>query len=277
MMTKRDYYALEEVAEKLDYKNIKPLICKAANGELSVFILTRKYFVKATHIDADGVIVGTGSKHDKLAKLTRYCLDEYEANNKEARAIIEPEPFYEHDAAILGPMPPDRLDDIGRWQNGEFRFELRHKDFLYPEPITQDNFMQYPGPVLIKDCELVILHDDFKRLQEPEPKAEVLMNDGVDSQAAKETGKANKLNDTPANENELTAWLREIWKEEGKPGGTKFFSNLKKYSGVKGSPIIEYYSAGREAGIKWVNSKGGTGELKKSTILNKVSIFKKTP
>jgi hypothetical protein len=81
---------------------------------------------------------------------------------------------------------------------------------------------------------------------------------------------------TKPNGIELTQWLRETWIEEGKLGGTAFFGRLKKYEGAKGSPIIEHYRAGKDAGFKWQTSKGTTGEMKKSTLLNKVSAFKKT-
>ncbi|MDD5461833.1 MAG: hypothetical protein PHG00_09400 [Methylococcales bacterium] len=78
-------------------------------------------------------------------------------------------------------------------------------------------------------------------------------------------------------ERELSNWLRETWNNENRPGGTLFFTKLKKYSNKKGSPITAHYSAGKEAGFSWRTSKGSTGEMKKSTLLNKVSLFKKTP
>ncbi|MCK9620555.1 MAG: hypothetical protein M0R47_08480 [Methylobacter sp.] len=84
-------------------------------------------------------------------------------------------------------------------------------------------------------------------------------------------------NTKQVSERELTLWLRETWEKELKPGGTAFFGKLKKYKGVQGSPIIEHYSAGKDAGIRWETSKGTTGEMKKKTILNKVGAFKNVP
>ena len=78
-------------------------------------------------------------------------------------------------------------------------------------------------------------------------------------------------------EREVTAWLRETWIKEDKMGGTAFFNKLKKYTNIKGSPIVEHYSAGKVAGIRWKTSAGSTGEMKKKTILTKVSLFKNTP
>jgi hypothetical protein len=83
--------------------------------------------------------------------------------------------------------------------------------------------------------------------------------------------------DTEPKDRELTAWLREAWVNEGMPGGTAFFNRLKKHTNQKGSPIIEHYSAGKDAGIKWKTSAGTAGEMKKKTIQTKVSTFKRTP
>lgn len=84
-------------------------------------------------------------------------------------------------------------------------------------------------------------------------------------------------NDNPKKEKELTRWLRETWINEGKPKGTAFFNVLKKYKGQKGSPIIDHYSSGKGAGIKWETSAGNSGDMTKKTILNKVSTFKNAP
>ena len=73
------------------------------------------------------------------------------------------------------------------------------------------------------------------------------------------------------------AWLRETWINEGNPGGTAFFTKLKKYVNQKGSPIVEHYSAGKDAGFRWETSAGTTGRMTKKTISNKVSIFNNKP
>jgi hypothetical protein len=76
-------------------------------------------------------------------------------------------------------------------------------------------------------------------------------------------------------ERELTSWLRQAWEDENRPNGSGFFLKLKKYKGEPGSPILDHYSAGKVAGISWVTSSGTTGEMRKKTIQNKVSEFKK--
>jgi hypothetical protein len=78
-------------------------------------------------------------------------------------------------------------------------------------------------------------------------------------------------------ERELTAWLRETWVTEKRPGGTAFFRLLKDYEDKKGSPIINHYSAGKNAGFSWKTSTGRTGSMSKKTVQTKVSIFKKNP
>lgn len=78
-------------------------------------------------------------------------------------------------------------------------------------------------------------------------------------------------------ERELMAWLRETWINEGKLGGTAFFTKLKKYVNQTGSPIVEHYSAGKNAGFRWETSTGATGTTTKKTILNIASTFKNTP
>ena len=82
---------------------------------------------------------------------------------------------------------------------------------------------------------------------------------------------------TKPKERELTAWLRETWIKEKRPGGKAFFGLLKKYENANGSPIINHYSAGKDAGFLWKTSTGRTGSMSKKTVQTKVSIFKKNP
>ena len=107
------------------------------------------------------------------------------------------------------------------------------------------------------------------------PQTEAIRSGGAGSHTATEPA-STKVNTAPK-EQELASWLREVWIKEGRPGGTTFFTKLKKYVKQNGSPIVEHYSAGKVAGIKWETSAGTTGEMKKKTILTKVSIFKRTP
>jgi hypothetical protein len=85
------------------------------------------------------------------------------------------------------------------------------------------------------------------------------------------------LTQTRPKEREVTAWLRETWIIEHMPGGTDFFRLLKKYENVNGSPIINHYSAGKNAGFSWRTSTGRTGTMSKKTVLTKVSKFKNNP
>lgn len=80
------------------------------------------------------------------------------------------------------------------------------------------------------------------------------------------------------NGRELKQGLKDIWIKEGRPEMKFFFPDkLKKYKNKPGSPILEVYSAGKNAGIDYETSYGTKGTLKKKTISNYVSEFKKTP
>ena len=78
-------------------------------------------------------------------------------------------------------------------------------------------------------------------------------------------------------ETELNRWLFDVWQTEGQPGGSAFFRRLKGYQGKPGSPILQWFAAGKKAGIEWQTCAGATGEWSKKTILNKVSTFRKRP
>jgi hypothetical protein len=93
-------------------------------------------------------------------------------------------------------------------------------------------------------------------------------------ETAGDAGMSSQADKAPK-ERELTKWLRDTWELEGKPGGMAFFTKLKKYEKQNGSPIVEHYSAGKAAGFRWETSLGATGEMKKKTVLTKVSLFKK--
>ena len=80
---------------------------------------------------------------------------------------------------------------------------------------------------------------------------------------------------TKRKERELIAWLRETWITEKRPGGKDFFGILKKYQNANGSPIINHYSAGKNAGFSWKTSTGRTGSMAKKTVQNRVCDFKK--
>lgn len=163
-MIERDYYPLEKVAEIFNYSQ-DDLIYLGASGKLPklpIYILTPKFHVAVTHIKA-GLVVGEGYRDDKLAKLACYCLQRFEAGDRETRAIIEPEPF---------------LDMKGQPTGEEYRFTLKWAHMYYPsmdelrdtqrKGINIDDI--YP-PVRILDCVMVIMTDDLKRLQESQTPA----------------------------------------------------------------------------------------------------------
>lgn len=70
---------------------------------------------------------------------------------------------------------------------------------------------------------------------------------------------------------EINRWLRDTWEAEGRPGGAAFFRKLKGYKCKPGSPIIEWYQAGKDAGIGYETSAGARDNLSKKAIQNKVS------
>ncbi len=106
--------------------------------------------------------------------------------------------------------------------------------------------------------------------------AKWLQNTEVEVEAVGDAVTGNHAG-TALKEKEVIAWLRETWINEGEPGGTAFFNKLKKYVNKKGSPIVEHYSAGKDAGFRWETSAGTTGRMARKTISNKVSIFNNKP
>ncbi len=126
------------------------------------------------------------------------------------------------------------------------------------ETVTRD--IKLGGIFSIKD---VLAVEEHRGMKEPQAKAVG-------------TGTGNHAGTEPK-EREVMAWLRETWINEGKPGGTIFFTRLKKYVNQTGSPIMEHYNAGKDAGFRWETSAGATGRKTKKTILNIVSKFNSKP
>lgn len=75
---------------------------------------------------------------------------------------------------------------------------------------------------------------------------------------------------------ELGSWLFNIWIIKNKPRGKEFFKILEEYVNKEGSPIRKFNSAGEQAGFHWRTSYGSDGFMKKKTLSNLVSDFKKT-
>ncbi|MDC9729830.1 MAG: hypothetical protein PSN04_10975 [Methyloprofundus sp.] len=72
---------------------------------------------------------------------------------------------------------------------------------------------------------------------------------------------------------DIDKWLFEMWSENNNPGGSEFFTILKRYKNERGSPIIDHYSSGKKPGIKW-RTANLEGELSKKRIQNKVGEWK---
>jgi len=154
-MIEPDYYPLKQAAEILNCSK-DTLINWGGDGKLPIYMLTRKYRIKVSVIDAKGVVTGPGTpsgRINRIAKVSCYSLQSLESGDSEATAYIDPEYFY---------------DDMGK-NLGGYRYEVNEasKVILGVDKI-------YPVHVLIKDCVLVIKADDLKRLQESEPKAETV-------------------------------------------------------------------------------------------------------
>ena len=105
-------------------------------------------------------------------------------------------------------------------------------------------------------------------------KLTAINTDVIDSNEERESVTAQGEHKLPK-DREITQWLRQTWIDEGMLGGVAFFLRLKKHINTKGSPILEHFTAGKDAGIRWRTSAGTTGETKKKTIQTKVSYFKK--
>ena len=75
---------------------------------------------------------------------------------------------------------------------------------------------------------------------------------------------------------EINRWLRDTWDAEGRPEGAAFFLKLRAYKWKPGSPIREWWQAGKVAGIEYETSVGARKALKRKRIQNKVCEFKQT-
>lgn len=197
-MLKPDYYPLKKAAEILKCTEDE-IIHLGACGKLPIYMLTKKFFVKLKHIDANGETVGKGSMNGKLAKLAVYCLQEFEAGDKQARAIIEPQ--------------PDKRDNAGKPDKagGAFHFPIYHKELFSPSEdmiraaqkagIKDDEiFDLYQPPVLLQNCVLVILPDDLERLQQQTQQAGTVGDGGAGSQGDTEP---ESIKNIKPNSNEL--------------------------------------------------------------------------
>lgn len=132
---------------------------------------------------------------------------------------------------------------------------------------------QYPDDWLYEYCEIESgSHNSNYRLGVPITRDGLLINtqelklllgDDIDS-----TG-------VPAMR-ELGQVLYEIWINERKPEMKPYFSALKKYVNNPDGPITYHYTSGKDAGISYRTSYGTTGEIRKKTISNYVSEFKKS-
>jgi hypothetical protein len=141
-------------------------------------------------------------------------------------------------------------------------------------------------PLKVKDVNLLILAKDLYKIQS-RLKARQGKNSNPNKNINNETDSC--IDDTESskktsaiieqkviNFNELKQWLFETWETEGRPNNRTFFPRiLKRYVNKAGSPITQVFSAGDEAGISYRLSTGNTGDIRKKTIANHISQFKK--
>jgi hypothetical protein len=143
-------------------------------------------------------------------------------------------------------------------------------------------------PLKVKDVNLRILATDVykfrdglnarQELKHSNPDNNVI-NDDIDScidgtESSENTTAIIKQKDR--NYNELKQWLFDTWETEGRLNARAFFPRiLRRYVNKTGSPITQLFSAGVEAGISYRLSTGNTGDIKRKTIQNYISQFKK--
>jgi hypothetical protein len=156
-MLQPDYYKLKKAAEILECSE-DDVIYFGACGKLPIHVLTSNFNI----IDSTGKVVEKGPKFNDHLKLAACCIKKFEAGDKKARVIIEPQPYSEE------------MGDDGCAQNGEFQFEL--------EPINEDEDKEVinlcrPPPVLLQDCVMVVMADDLERLKQQTPQDEVIKDD----------------------------------------------------------------------------------------------------
>lgn len=75
---------------------------------------------------------------------------------------------------------------------------------------------------------------------------------------------------------ERKRWFWSIWIDQGRPAMKDFFPKLEDYVKEPGSPIIKFFRAGSDAGIKYRLSTGAEDKISKKTIANYISLFKKS-
>ena len=171
-MIERNYYTLKQAAKILTYSK-EDLIHFGACGKLPIYILTGGFMVMP--IFAGSIVISNklGVKNN-LAKLYEQCIYDFITGDKEEPAFIETQPYF-----FQG--------DDGQRKSGVLSFGLYYKDrLIYPSAEDYDRFKGFTDthifdslqhPVLLKDCDMVILSDDLKRLQQLEQKTENATND----------------------------------------------------------------------------------------------------
>ncbi len=154
-MLKRDYYPVQTIADTLKC-TIEYLRYLAAKGELPIYVLT-SHFIQ-TQLQSEVMALFSGdvqpgeqmtSSH-RLLRLSDNCLRNWESKGDDAELEIKHKIIFD--------------DETGR-PIERHRFNLQHCD-------------KKEQPT-IKDCTLVVLEEDLKRLQNPTPRNENLSDEGV--------------------------------------------------------------------------------------------------
>ncbi len=158
-MIEREYYSLAQAAETLNCQK-KDIIYLGANEKLPVYMLTDKYIISGYHVGYDGTST-LYNYHGRLIQIKPSCLRESESGNNQIAVLLVSQADNKgayHPKVRNKGYSPGKDTLVKSWKNGT-------------DPHLNDD------PVMLKDCELVILHDDLKHFQEPEQQVKNVTTD----------------------------------------------------------------------------------------------------
>lgn len=178
-MIEHEPYRLKEAAKILGcWKNeiIKKddIIKYGAHGKLPMYIRTTNYIgtVKHTNSASNVKIWERGSMVEKYLKLDVCCIQKLEAGDKKAVASIESQSY-------------DEMGNDGLTQNVKLNFEL--------EPISDEGAIVINlSPVFLRNCDMFVMADDLKRLQQATPQDEATKDDGKAEVKLEAKGKTDR-------------------------------------------------------------------------------------
>jgi|GEM_PF-4250742 len=150
-MLNRKYYSIKDAAEILKCTE-NDVIHYGANGALAIYVLTSKYSIKARRVSRSGDVLTEWLENgleQKLMKLEKSTLLIFESGDKQTEAKLAPYMLHSNGERII--------------------YDLRHTYGFYPSldqmSIMKENGIDmaesYPPPILINECEMVVLVDDL--------------------------------------------------------------------------------------------------------------------